>query len=277
MSTDTDFAAPRPTTVAPERRPTFADVVRSEWTKFHTMRSTRVVVIAVVVAMVGLGAVISAGTARGFVRLTPEEQAAFDPTLVSLRAYFPVQWLVGVLGALVMTVEYRTGMIRSTLAAVPRRGRLLAAKALVYGVVVAVLGQAVAFGAFLVGQPMLAAQNAPTAALGDPGVTRAVCGAGLYLAGIGLLGLALGTLVRATVGAFAILVALPLLPTVLPLLPAGIGEDIAEYWPTVAGERVMFVVDIDGGLAPWPGLALFLGFVAVVHVAAYAALRVRDA
>ncbi|WP_433281420.1 ABC transporter permease [Micromonospora sp. CA-244673] len=277
MSTDTDLAAPRPTTVAPERRPTFADVVRSEWTKFHTMRSTRIVVIAVVVAMVGLGAVISAGTARGFVRLTPEEQAAFDPTLVSLRAYFPVQWLVGVLGALVMTVEYRTGMIRSTLAAVPRRGRLLAAKALVYGVVVAVLGQAVAFGAFLVGQPMLAAQNAPTAALGDPGVTRAVCGAGLYLAGIGLLGLALGTLVRATVGAFAILVALPLLPTVLPLLPAGIGEDIAEYWPTVAGERVMFVVDTDGGLAPWPGLALFLGFVAVIHVAAYAALRVRDA
>ncbi|MEV0431329.1 ABC transporter permease [Micromonospora sp. NPDC050495] len=276
MSVDTELA-PRPPAVAPERRPTLADVVRSEWTKFHTMRSTRFVVVAVVVAMVGLGAVISAGTARGFVRLTPEEQAAFDPTLVSLRAYFPVQWLFGVLGVLVMTVEYSTGMIRSTLAAVPRRGRLLAAKALVYGVVAAVLGQAVAFGAFLVGQPMLAGQGAPTAALGDPGVIRAVCGAGLYLAAIGLLGLALGTLVRATVGAFAILVALPLLPTVLPLLPGGIGDTVAEYWPTVAGERVMFVVDTDGGLAPWPGMALLLGFVALVYVAAYTALRVRDA
>lgn len=258
-------------------RATFGGALRSEWTKFRTMRASLIVTVAVVVVMVGLGAVISAGTARGYARLTPHEQATFDPTLVSLRAYFPVQWLFGVLGALVMTVEYRGGLIRSTLSAVPRRGRLLAAKALVYGVVAVLLGQLVGFGAFVVGQPMLRSQGAPTAALGDPGVLRAVIGAGLYLAVIGLLGLALGTLVRATVGAFAILVALPLLPTVLPLLPGSIGDTLSRYWPTVAGERMMFVVDHSGGLPPWPGFAILVAFCAATFVSAYVLLRTRDA
>lgn len=256
---------------------TFGNVLRSEWTKFRTMRSSLVVVVAVVVVMVGLGTVIDAGVARGYPRLTAHDQATFDPTLVSLRAYFPVQWLFGVLGALVMTVEYRAGLIRSSLSVVPRRGRLLAAKALVYGTVTVVLGQLVAFGAFTVGQPVLRAQHAPSARLGDPGVLQAVVGAGLYLAVIGLLGLALGTLVRATVGAFAILVALPLLPTVLPLLPGPVGGTLARYWPTVAGERVMFVVDHSGGLPAWPGFAVLVAFCAVVFAGAYVALRTRDA
>lgn len=271
-------ATPTPTpTPTAGPAPRLTHVVHSEWTKFRTMRSSRFTVLAIVVAMVGLGAVISYGTGRGFPRLTPDEQATFDPTLVSLRAYFPVQWLFGVLGVLLMTVEYSTGTIRTSLAAVPRRGRLLAAKALVYGLVTVLLGQLVAFGAFTVGQPMLAAQNAPTAAIGDPGVLRAVVGAGLYLAVIGLLGVALGTLVRSTVGGFSILVALPLLPTILPLLPDPYGDTVSRYWPTVAGERVMFVVDTSGGLAPWPGLAILVGFVVLVYVVAYAALRARDA
>ena len=142
------------------------------------------------------------------------------------------------LGVLVITSEYSTGSIQTSLAAVPRRGRFLAAKATVLTAVSLITGEATALTVFLLGQALISGQ-APTAAFGQPGVLRAVLGSGLYLAALGLLGVALGTLLRHPAAAIGVLVAVVLvLPGIAAALPARIESNVEEYWPTMAGAQV---------------------------------------
>jgi len=177
----------------------FHHVLRSEWTKLRSLRSTVCTLLAAGVLAIGLSVLFANGAGR---RL--DAQGGFDPTAVSLQSFILVQLAISVLGVLVVTSEYGTGMIRTSLTAVPRRGRLLAAKALVFGAVALVCGQVVAFTSFLVGQAILNRTGLRDAALGEPGVLRAVIGCGLYLAMIGLLGVAVGVLTRTTAGAIMI-------------------------------------------------------------------------
>jgi ABC-type transport system involved in multi-copper enzyme maturation permease subunit len=160
--------------------------VRSERIKLTTVRSTWITLLVAVVLGVGVGALISylAGThyaTGGF-----GNRASWDPTNVSFRAINIAQLAIAVLGVMVVTSEYSSGMIRTSLAAVPRRGRFLAAKALVFTTVALVVGEVMAFAAFLIGQSLIGS-HAPHATLSGPGVLRAVVGAGLYLALVGLL------------------------------------------------------------------------------------------
>jgi ABC-2 type transport system permease protein len=257
-----------------QRPATFADALRSEWTKFRSLRSTWATVLGTVVLGLGLGMLISSGMGESFHAMPPEEQAAFDPTNGSLTGLIVAQLAIGVLGVLVATSEYATGMIRTSLAAVPRRGRLLAAKAGVFTPAALIVGQAVAFGAFAVGQPVLAGEDAPHAALSDPEVLRAVTGAGLYLTLIGLVGVALGVLVRVTAAAISILVGGAL---IVPAFAGALPDVVQKFWPTLAGGRIMAVTPNPDALGPWAGFGVLAASVALLLAAAYAVFRLRDA
>ncbi|WP_436764172.1 ABC transporter permease subunit [Streptosporangium sp. V21-05] len=253
-----------------------ADTMRSEWTKFRTIPSNVPILLATVAVMVGAGALTANGAARGY----REAGAAFDPTYISMYGGFLfVQIAVGALGVLVVSSEYVTGMIRTSLTVVPRRGRLLAAKVWTFGLTALVAGEIAAFGAFLVGQTVIGGAGAPSATLGQPGVLRAVVGMGLIWVLVGLTGVALGCLLRDTMAATTVVVAVNfIIPIIGPrLMPEAVGDWVSTYWPIAAGLRVTTTVHNAERLAPWTGLGLMAAFTAVLLVVAFAVFRTRDA
>jgi ABC-2 type transport system permease protein len=257
---------------------TLTDAVRSEWTKVRTLRSTIWTVLVTMALGVGFGALLSLAGARKYTAMSTADRRSFDPAATSLNAHLMVQLAVAVLGVLVITSEYATGMIGPSLTVVPRRNRLLAAKALVFTAVALVVGEFAALGAFFTGQAVLTAQAAPHAALGQPHVLRAVAGTGLYLAAVGLLGVAVGTLLRATAGALAVMVTITLLvPVFTPALPDSWARFVGRFWPTMAGQQVMHVHHGTGVLGPWAGLGLLYATVAAVLAAAFVVFGRRDA
>jgi hypothetical protein len=196
MAATTLQAPPAPSGPPPAaayRPATLSDALLSEWTKIRTLRSTFFTLVATVAFVVGLGALISYESS---VHYSPGD-GLWDPTSMSLSGLVIGQLTIAVLGVLAITGEYGTGMIRTSLAAVPRRGRLLAAKAGVFGAVALVTGELVSWVAFFVGQ-LLISGHEPTASLSQPDVARAVVGGGLYIALIGLMAVAAGTILRHT-------------------------------------------------------------------------------
>jgi hypothetical protein len=178
------------------------------------------------------------------------------------------QLALAVLGVMVVSAEYPTGLIWVSLSAVPRRGRLLAAKAAVFTLVGLLFGEVLSFASFVVGQAVIAGA-APTASLGSPSVLRAVAGTGLFLAVIGFLGVAVGALVRATTGGVAVMVALIfVLPGLGQVLPLSWRNPMLKFWPTQAGGQMLNVVHQAHALSPWAGLGLLVGFTAAVGAAA---------
>jgi ABC-2 type transport system permease protein len=254
------------------------NTLRSEWTKFASLRSTWLTAAVTVFLALSVGALASSGQARGYAEIPAADRAAWDPTAASLTAITVAQLAIGVLGVLVITGEYATGSIQPSLLAVPRRGRLLAAKAGVFTLVAVLLGQLIGFASFYLGQAFFAGNDVPHATLGQPEVARAVIGGGLYLAALGLLGLGLGTLLRSSAGAIGTLVAITLLVrAVAQALPDQWRDWVNEYWPTAAGEQIFAVVPVDGALAPWAGFGVLCGCVALVGAGGYLVLRTRDA
>jgi ABC-type transport system involved in multi-copper enzyme maturation permease subunit len=261
----------------------------AEWTKLWSVRSTTWTLVATVAAVIGIGA-LGTGT------VSPSE-IIDDPTRRSLIGIFLGQLIFGVLGVLVMSAEYGTGTIRATLSAVPRRPIVLAAKVLVFGAVAVVVSEVLAFSAFAVGQALLSAKHAVgtstalaqranhlgikiphnlqgvlstgSASLGQAGVLRAVVGAGLYLAVLGLLALGLATIIRHTAGAIsAFAVVVLVLPLIVQALPTSISNAVARYLPANIG-LVMFSTDgipdrIEHAFSPWTGFALLAMYTVVV-------------
>ena len=246
------------------------NLLRSEWTKFRSLRSTWLTAAVTVVLGVGIGALSASAQARA-------AGDDWDPTAASLTSIIVAQLAIGVLGVLVMSAEYATGTIQPSVVAAPRRGRLLAAKAAVLSAVAVLLGQVIGFASFLVGQAMIAGAGVQHATLGQPGVLRAVIGSGLYLTAIGVLGLALGAVLRSTAGAIGTLVTVTLVVRlVAQTLPESWREWMSRYWPTAAGESIAQVVPVPGTLGPWQGFAVLCGFVAAVCAAGYTVFRTRD-
>jgi ABC-2 type transport system permease protein len=256
-----------------------ADSIKAEWIKFRTLRSTYITLGVTVLLAIGVGALISWATGSHYANSSVSNKATWDPTSNSLSGMAFAQLAVAVLGVIIVAGEYSSGMIRTSLAAVPRRSRWLAAKAIVFTVVVLVLGEISAFVAFLIGQPIIGSYaGVPHTTLGDPGVLRAVIGAGLYLAVIGLVAMGLGALVRNTAGGISIIVALIfVLPAVSNALPSSWGHSVRKYWPTEAGSQIASVVRAAHTLSPWAGLADFVIFAAIVLGAAFVLLLRRDA
>lgn len=255
------------------------DLVRAEWTKLRTVRSTWWAVALTVAGMVGLGALFCARYGIG--GISPAERTSFDPAAWSLSGFFLAQLAVGVLGVLAITSEYHAGSIRATLAATPQRLLVLGAKAVVLAAGIAVVGTASAVAAFLVGQAILASKGLE-AHLGDPGVARSVVGAGIYLAVLGLLALGTGTIVRSTVGATAVVAGLVfVLPGIVGALPAAWERAITPYLPSDAGQaligRTKFAPQGLHLLPPWIGLAVVCAYAAAALAAGAVLLSRRDA
>jgi ABC-2 type transport system permease protein len=259
------------------RAASFADALHSEWTKARTVPSTRWTLIAAAALGVGIGALVSALSARHYAQETLSTRALWDPTSISGAGLDLAQLAIGVLGIMIITSEYSTGAIRTSLTAVPRRGRFLAAKALVIAGLTFAVSEITAFAAFFIGQALISG-HAPTASLGQPQVLRALVGCGLYGALIGLLGLALGALLRHASAAIAVLVALVfILPAIAAALPASIEHNVEKFWPTQAGQQVTVVVRGADSLSPWAGLGYMCLFVGVVLAVSFVLLNRHDA
>jgi ABC-2 type transport system permease protein len=229
------------------------DLVRSEWAKFRTVRSTYWSLIAAVIAMIGLGAIISV-TQSG-------HQFSFDPVSISLSGVLLAQLAIGVLGVLFVTSEYSTGMIRTTFSAAPQRRIVIASKAAVFAVVALVLGTLTSLVSFLVGQ---AAMGHLGVSLTSPGALRSVVGVGLYLGLLALFAVGLGTILRSTAGAIASLFGMILvLPAVAQALPTSIQDSIDKYLPSNAGQAIFHSIPDTSTLAPWVGLGVFALYAAV--------------
>jgi ABC-2 type transport system permease protein len=252
------------------------DTVRSEATKLSTIPSTTWALIATLIIGVGLSALLSAVTAHAWQIDTPRVRETWDPTAMSTSGGSIAQLALAVLGVLAVTSEYATGEIRSTLAATPHRGRVLAAKAAVVSLVAFVAGEIVMFTAYGIGQALIHG-HAPTSSLSQPGVFRAVSGGGLYIIAIALLGVGFGTLLRGTAAAISTLVALLyVLPALAAALPGELGHAVQKYWPTQAGGQVTNVVHAAHTLGPWTGMADLTAFTMLVLAVAYWRLTRTD-
>ncbi|MGW3351118.1 ABC transporter permease subunit [Nonomuraea rubra] len=244
------------------------DILRSEWTKIRSVRSTMWTLAATVGLMVGLSALLGFSVKNVADGPVPGLQAI----AASLQGIMFAQVAIATLGVLVISSEYRTGGIRTSLMSVPRRMRLLTGKLVVFGatsLVISALASAAALG---VG---VAITQPPALELGE--VVRALVGASLYLTACGLFGLGLGTLVRHTPGAIVAAIALMLvLPQLVNQLPGQWGRLVAEYFTTNAG---LLVVAGEGSesLSPWGGFGVYLAWVAVATLAGAVLMQRRDA
>ena len=263
-------------------------VIRSEWIKLRTLRSTWWSLLVTIVMVVGLGVLFSALRAHRFNQDNAQfrgpgpggglDRIGLDPTLVSLRGVFLAQLAIGVLGVLVITGEYSTGMIRSSIAAVPHRRPVLIAKAIVFGVTALILTELAAFAAFVLGQQALKSTHLQ-ASLSTHDALRAVIGAGLYLTLIGLLAVGLGFLIRNTAGAIAAVFGIVLvLPLLANALPTPYSTDVSKYLPLNAGAQIMTTIHRDPTmLGPWTGLGVTACYAVVALIAGSILLKRRDA
>ena len=188
---------------------TFPRAARSEWVKFRTLRSSWYILLGSFLAMVGIGLAVGYNTGKNWSGLAPEDAVPSS----GLQGYHLSMLLIGVLGALFVSGEYGTGMIRSTLAAVPRRTPVLLAKALVFGAIAVVTMVGASLAGYASAQIFLSHYGHGTA-LTAPGVLRVVIGTGVYLALVGLLGSAIGWIVRSTAGSISAYVGVLILPAV---------------------------------------------------------------
>jgi ABC-2 type transport system permease protein len=269
--------APRERSLVPPATDRFDHVLRAEWTKFWSVRSTLYTFVALVVVTIGISALLCLAVAANWSDIKPADRAQIDPVSQSLSGIFLGQMAIIVLGALTISSEYSTGGIRTTLTAVPQRLRLLGAKALVLAVVAFVAGLITMFPSFWLGQRVLSTAHAGIeVSLGDPNVLRAVVGGALYVAACGLLGLALGALLRHTAGAITTAIGIVfILPIVANFLPGTWGDNVGKVLN--AGGAISNTRPVDGQLAPWTGYAVFSLWWIVLLGCAAVLLRRRDA
>jgi ABC-2 type transport system permease protein len=261
----------------------FAGALRSELTKIRSVRSTYWSLIALVVITVGIGALFAFGKAQNFSQLPPFGQAAerardiSQATETSLFGLILGQLVIAVLGALTITSEYSTGMIRTSLSVMPRRGVSLAAKAAVFGAIALVVGLVTSFASYFVGQAILSTQHI-NSTIGQPGVLRAVIGGGLFLAACGLLSFGLGAVIRHTAGAISASIGLLFVLAILSgFLPYNWAVHVDKWIPFNAGGAIWENQSGTAMFSPWTGFAVFCCYAAVALAAGLILFRRRDA
>jgi len=256
-------------------RVTQTRVILSEWTKLHSLRSTRWSVLAAVVLTIGLPAIFAAVTSSHWGSMSPHERADRHPLDIALAGVNLSQLAVGVLGVLVVTGEYATGMIRATFTAVPKRLPVLWAKIIVFGVVTFVLTLPSVLVAFWVSQAILARHHILQTSLSAPGVARSVIGGAVYLTLFGVFCMALGAIVRNTAGGIATFVAVFfVIPPLLNVFPTSWQNAINPWIPNSAWRSIFQLTHSSHSLSPAGGLAVTLGYIAFA-VALTAFLLVR--
>jgi len=258
-------------------RVTQRNVLRSEWTKLWSLRSTRWSLLFAVISMAGLGVLIAAVSMSRWSHLSPGDRASFNSIDRSLGGYHLAQLAIGVLGVLVISGEYSTGMIRSSLMAVPRRLPVLWAKIAVFASVTFVLMLVSAFVAFFLAQSILTEHHV-NVTLSHPHALRTLVGTVLFMTVTGILCVALGTIIRSTAGAIATFAGLLfVLPGIVDILPSEIGNSVNPYLPSSAGGAIAKAIPDPHTLSPWGGFALYCGYtIVLLAIAAYMLVR-RDA
>jgi ABC-2 type transport system permease protein len=260
----------------PSLRRVLIAVMRSEWTKLHTVRSTIWALLFTFTTMIGLGALLTALEASRWDRRTAGEVAAFDPLIYSFAGVNLAQLSIGVLGVLVMTSEYATGSAQLTVSATPQRALLLTAKVATFSLVTVTVSILSCGVAFAVGQAILGPGHGGVS-ITDPGALRAVIGAALYLTLIGAIAVGLGALLRHTAGAVAVLVAILLIiPGLTQLLPAPWNETVTRYLPSPAGEAMATYHHFPNHLSAIAGLGVLIAYPAITLAAAGLVLLRRD-
>ncbi|MCU1656857.1 MAG: hypothetical protein JWO57_1513, partial [Pseudonocardiales bacterium] len=255
---------------------TQARVINSEFTKFRSLRSTNITLLVSVVLTVGLGAVVSAVIASHWATASAGDRASFNAVVTSLRGVTIAQLAVGVLGVLLISGEYATGMIRASLTAVPKRLPVLWAKLGVFAGVVGVVSIASAFAAFFLGQSLLSSKHLDVS-ISSPHALRMVLGAAVYLVLVGVIGMALGGLFRNTAAGISGLVALLfVIPPVLGLLPKSWSDNLGRYLPSNAGEA-FWGHPTGAHLSALAGFLVLCGWAAAAVAAAAIRLKERDA
>lgn len=252
MTTTTATPQPR-TSSLPAGGATLPRVIRSEWTKFWSLRSTWWTLLIAFIVTIGFATLIAWGASSNVDKMNPQDRATLDVTSIAMAGIAFGQLAMAVLGALIVAGEYSTGGVKATFVAVPNRLRVLLAKVLVFGAVSWVVGTVAAFISFFVAMSFWSSHDL-SASLSDPGVLRAVFGAGLIALAAALLGLALGALIRHTAGSITAAVGLLfVLPPLSNLLPGDWGRSISSRFTTNAGQHITDVVHQPGQMHPWPG------------------------
>jgi ABC-2 type transport system permease protein len=253
-------------------------VLVSEFTKFRSLRSTVYTLLAAVVLTIGIGALFSAVTASQYHTFSPADQATFNPVSTSLAGIAFAVVAFGVLGVLMMSGEYSTGMIRSSLTAVPRRLPVLWSKLAVFAGAIFSVSLVASFISFFLGQALLSSHHLGVS-ITAPGALRSVIGAALYVTVAGMMGVALGTLFRNTAAGIATFAGVFfVIPPLVGLLPSSVSSHLIPYLPSNAGGVLWGGAQgVTSALSPWTGFALLCGYGAVLIAAAAWRLRRADA
>src|ERR1700733_14510349 len=276
--TPTAPAAAAPAAPAGPLKVTQGRVIRSEWMKFRSLRSTLYTLLAAVALTIGIGALFSAVTASQYHTFSAADKAAFSPVSTSLEGISFAVVAFGVLGVLLMSSEYSTGMIRASLTAVPRRLPVLWGKLAVFAGVIFSVSLVASFISFFLGQALLNSHQLGVS-ITAPGALRSVIGAALYVSVAGMIGVALGALFRNTAAGIATFAGIFfVIPPLTGLLPASISDHLTQYLPSYAGEAVWGGVrGVTNALSPWTGFALLCAYAVVLIAAAAVRLRRVDA
>lgn len=263
-----------------ESTPSFGRLLRSEWTKIRSIRSTMWSLGLLVVLTIGFAVLFMQMGIANWESTDPAQRESIrqDPTGTILGSGILLSQLaVAVLGVLLMTSEYSSGLIRSSLMATPKRTPMLAAKAVVFGLLILVVGSLTALATFFLSAPIISSK-APVE-IGDPGVLRAVLGCGLYLAVLAVFSLAIGGIVRHTAAAITTVIAFVLvIPPLAAFIPGRVGDQIHGYLPSEAGRLITQQTSVPGDvLGPWQGMGVFVLWTMTLLVVAAMLLERRDA
>jgi hypothetical protein len=250
---------------------------KSEWIKFRSVRSTIMGVVIFAVLTIGLGALITFAIRSHWNQNTRIDKLTFDPVSTSLAGTLFAQFAVGVIGTLVITSEYSSGSIRTTLAAVPNRVRLAASKLIVLVTSMFVVCEVVCVIAFLTGQAIFHGV-VPTASLSSGPVLRSVILAGVYLTLLTALGFGLGLILRQSAASISVFVSILLIiPILMIFLPESWRNDITKYEPSALGQAMMSTSTPAQSFGAWTSLFLLLAYVVGVLVIGTTMLQRRDA
>ncbi|GGN77205.1 ABC transporter [Streptomyces albiflavescens] len=251
-------------------------VLKSEWTKIRSVASTVWTLSLAAIVTIALGILISLLSKNEFDNMPVRERLSFDPTFISFAGMTLGQLAMIVFGVLVVGNEYSTGMIRTSLAAVPQRGTFLFSKIAVAAGLALVVGMITSFVAFFLGQAVLGVHKA---SIGDPGVLRAVIGGGLYMTLIAVFSMGVAAMLRSPMLSLGIL--MPFFFLISNILGAvSATKKVGRYLPDQAGSKIMRVVTPIGDdtpYGPWGGLVIMVLWVAAALIGGYALLKKRDA
>jgi ABC-type transport system involved in multi-copper enzyme maturation permease subunit len=266
----------KPASLGHSGRAGFAGALRSEFTKIRSVRSTYYTLLALVIVTIGIGALACVGAvSRG-----ADHGPGFDATQRSLAGLILGQLIIVVLGALTITSEYSTGMIRTSLTVQPRRGTVVAAKGVVFAAVTLVTGLVSTFVSFFIGQAILSSKHL-NVSLSDPNVLRAVIGGALFLTVCGMLAFGLGMILRHTAGAITAGIGLLFVLFVLiNFLPSNWQNHVDKWIPFNAGSQIWNTIAPTGNppqFSPWTGLGVFAAYAAIAIIAGVFLFQRRDA